>query len=100
RGLRGGFRGLDDLMTPLAPEQREPHSGFEAVVRIDEDRVPRSDETRLLDGGVARRAVDVVRRVRRERGDDQHDVPEGLREGARPRIRDPAGPADLRAEGG
>src|SRR5439155_19015545 len=42
RGLRGRLRRLYDLVTPLAPEKRQADAGFVAVVRVDEDRVPRS----------------------------------------------------------
>src|SRR5213595_1932177 len=49
---------------------------------------------RFLDGGITGRAVDVVRRLRRERSDDQDDVAEGLRERRGPAVGRPTGLAD------
>ena len=98
RSLGCGLGSLDDLMAPLAPKQRKADPGLVAIVGVHEDRVTRAGQSRFLDCGVAGRAVDVVRRVRGEGGDDQHDVPERLGESARPTERGPRCAADLRTE--
>src|SRR5437667_2689368 len=86
RGLRGGLRCLDDLVAPMAAEQSEADAGFQAVVGIHKDGVSGPLKPRFLDGGITGRAVDVVRRLRRERSDDQDDVAEGLRERRGPAV--------------